>query len=524
MDTCTPSREYTDLTNFDPSAHSLFKIHTHITVQGFIFINFDASPPPSITFTSQFSDDFDPCPPSPTGQVIGNEYALLPTPSEWTYDHTWLSFSIGTNYNWKTLADGFQECYHCATGHPSTLPRDFALNESYLRQDHGASRHFLPPRPEKVQELGESYTTGLYPEWDEMGGEGEEHERWLREEVGYWRFVEKEDVELAVAAQGGFDGGVLGRGRLPPVQEHAVKWYQDKVRKTWLEHKEMEIKEGKIINYATLVEQAAFEEGDALWSGFIMSRPVRRPNTNLRRPGYVVISNTRTPWHHAASEHGISQQKHSAIITQPPRVEVNQSPEATSATPRIQTTNSTPQASNAATAHNALQSRTESQRRRHHQSLSLSEDNTAPLFELVPKFTTEKPFFPYKFSGNASHISQCFDVTDNVTGYFAFTPFLLCAEGTLSECKNGTVEDGTAITICAPHTYGPESDRSPNGAQNFVTTDRETVANLTGNPAATRTPIVSAAGRMATLGGGIQLLGGPLWLTVCVGLGSSFVL
>lgn len=103
-------------------------------------------------------------------------------------------------------------------------------------------------------------------------------------------------MELAVAAQGGFDGGVLGRGRLHPVQgeldlsyccflclyscfrfgggvvvlrrlsetEHAVKWYQDKVRKTWLEHKEMEIKEGKIINYATLVEQAAFEDGDAL--------------------------------------------------------------------------------------------------------------------------------------------------------------------------------------------------------------------------------------------------------------------
>ncbi|KAG4439938.1 hypothetical protein IFR05_004564 [Cadophora sp. M221] len=289
------AREYTDLTSFDPSTHSLFKIHTHITAQGFIFVNFDASPTPSITFTSQFGDDFDPCPPSPAGKVIGNEYALLPTPSEWTYDHTWHSSSIGTNYNWKTFADGFQECYHCATGHPSTLPRDFALNEYYLRQGHGASRHFLPARPEKAEELGESYITWLYPagsiifsgsllfiaRFDArgaldtryesqtyrrsgMGGEGEEHERWLREEVGYWRFVEKEDVELAVAAQRGFDGGVLGRGRLHPVQEHAIKWYQDKVRKTLLEHKEMEIKEGKIINYATPVEQGAFEDGDAL--------------------------------------------------------------------------------------------------------------------------------------------------------------------------------------------------------------------------------------------------------------------
>ncbi|KAH7327146.1 hypothetical protein BKA65DRAFT_597729 [Rhexocercosporidium sp. MPI-PUGE-AT-0058] len=157
-------------------------------------------------------------------------------------------------------------------------------------------------------------------------------------------------------------------------------------------------------------------------------------------------------------------------------------------------------------------------------NLSLSDDDTSPLFELVPKFTTDKPFFPYEFSGNASHISQCFDAADNVTGYFAFTPLLLCAEGTLSECKTGPVEDGTAIKICAPYTYGPESNRSPQGDQTFVTTNRETAANLTSNPAATKTPIVSAARRMATLGSNIQILGGAFWLIVCVGLGSSFVL
>jgi hypothetical protein len=36
--------------------------------------------------------------------------------------------------------------------------------------------------------------------------------------VGYWRFIEVEDVVLAVAAQKGFSNGVLGRGRLHPVQ------------------------------------------------------------------------------------------------------------------------------------------------------------------------------------------------------------------------------------------------------------------------------------------------------------------
>jgi hypothetical protein len=243
------AREYTNLPGFNPSEHSLFKIHTHVTAQGFIFINFDASPTPTIPFTTQFGDDFDPTPTSPTGAAIGNEYALFPAANSWTYDHTWPSSAAGTNYNWKTFADGFQECYHCATGHPSTLPRDFSLSEYYLRQGHGASRHFLPAKPEKEGEMGESYITWLYPmgaiifsnnllfiaRFDakgalntryesetyrrrEMKGEGEEYERWRKEVVGYWRFVEVEDVELAVAAQKGFINGVLGKGRLHPVQ------------------------------------------------------------------------------------------------------------------------------------------------------------------------------------------------------------------------------------------------------------------------------------------------------------------
>ena len=51
-----------------------------------------------------------------------------------------------------------------------------------------------------------------------MKGEGKEYEEWKEQDVGYWRFVEREDVELAVAAQKGFMNGVLGKGRLHPVQ------------------------------------------------------------------------------------------------------------------------------------------------------------------------------------------------------------------------------------------------------------------------------------------------------------------
>ncbi len=45
-----------------------------------------------------------------------------------------------------------------------------------------------------------------------------EYERWMSEVVGYWRFVEGEDVLLAEAAQRGFGNGVLARGRVHPVE------------------------------------------------------------------------------------------------------------------------------------------------------------------------------------------------------------------------------------------------------------------------------------------------------------------
>jgi len=41
-----------------------------------------------------------------------------------------------------------------------------------------------------------------------------------------------------------------------------VKWYQDKVRETITEHAEMEIREGKAVDYSIPSEQAEFVEAD----------------------------------------------------------------------------------------------------------------------------------------------------------------------------------------------------------------------------------------------------------------------
>lgn len=90
-------------------------------------------------------------------------------------------------------------------------------------------------------------------------------------------------MELAVAAQKGFNSGVLGKGRLHPKQglhsglslewdkecadsktEYAVVWYQDKVRKTLEVHLELEMKEKKMIDYSIPNDQAAFVDEDKI--------------------------------------------------------------------------------------------------------------------------------------------------------------------------------------------------------------------------------------------------------------------
>lgn len=281
-----------ELEGFEPKEHSLFKIHCHVTPQGFIFVNFDQRETPAISFGDQFGDDFDPTPTAATGKVVGDEFALF-AQDEYEYDHTWDSAVAGTKYNWKTFVDGFQECYHCLTGHPTTLPKHFHLNDYYLRQGHGASRHFLPPARD---DFSEAHITWLWPlgaitfsenllfivRFDARGAldtrydsetyrrtttvpkPGPKYDAWMDDEISYWRFVETEDVELAVDAQRGMSSGIGNSFKVHPVQEHAVKWYQDKVREMLQQHAEMESQEGKNIDYSQPLSQSAIAEDDPL--------------------------------------------------------------------------------------------------------------------------------------------------------------------------------------------------------------------------------------------------------------------
>lgn len=115
-----------------------------------------------------------------------------------------------------------------------------------------------------------------------------EYDHWMEHDIAYWRFVETEDVELAVSAQKGFMSGVLGLGRLHSIEgkssssfaqvvsrlmdpvadngriEHAVKWYLDKVKDLLVRHAESEKAAGKSIDYAVPKAQSDAAEEDEL--------------------------------------------------------------------------------------------------------------------------------------------------------------------------------------------------------------------------------------------------------------------
>lgn len=167
-------------------------------------------------------------------------------------------------------------------------------------------------------------------------------------------------------------------------------------------------------------------------------------------------------------------------------------------------------------------------------NLSLSESAASSLYTLIQQ-TGSKPSFPQELSGDTGRISSCLNVASNYSGYYTFTPYLMCIEGVLSGCSNGPVESNTAITICAPKSYG-SGDLQPFGIITFVYTDPESAAAISMNPArnlstpTSSTPTSSGtpsssetpggAERSVPFGGIAKALGTTLWLASCVVLGS----
>jgi phenylpropionate dioxygenase-like ring-hydroxylating dioxygenase large terminal subunit len=94
--------KYDELSGFDKEANGLFPIHVHIDVNGFIWVNLDGNKEP-LPWEAEFAN-------------IDTQERFKP----FNFDDYYLDheYQMEGKYNWKILADNFNECYHCPTTHP----------------------------------------------------------------------------------------------------------------------------------------------------------------------------------------------------------------------------------------------------------------------------------------------------------------------------------------------------------------------------------------------------------------------
>ncbi|TDL15448.1 ISP domain-containing protein [Rickenella mellea] len=204
--------KFENVPGFDKTENGLFKVHTHVTPQGFIFLNFDASPNP-VPFEEHF------------GQL----------PSEWTgfnsddYEYSY-SWQARGDYNWKTLMDGYQECYHCTIGHPG-FAKSLDLNEYRVTPLTNAARHEVPNATSRQDSEAAPVDTGVTVtdvmwytmrtvpisatqtrmEYDVFKRKSvQDHD--LRDYMKFYEQVEQEDFDLCTATQRGLNSGVYSKG------------------------------------------------------------------------------------------------------------------------------------------------------------------------------------------------------------------------------------------------------------------------------------------------------------------------
>lgn len=128
---------YQELDGFDKESNGLMPIHVHVDVNGFIWVNLDGKSVPEISWEEDF------------GGIDRQERYKDFNFNDYEFDHTW---QMDGAYNWKILADNYNECYHCATSHPDI---DAVANlQSYSVDTEGVKIIHDPATTEEQREAG----------------------------------------------------------------------------------------------------------------------------------------------------------------------------------------------------------------------------------------------------------------------------------------------------------------------------------------------------------------------------------
>jgi phenylpropionate dioxygenase-like ring-hydroxylating dioxygenase large terminal subunit len=136
---------YNDIQRFNESQNNLLPIHVYIDAKRFIWVNLDAKATPEIAW----SDDFAGIDQLPRHEAFNFD--------DYKYDHSW---DMSGDYNWKTLADNYNECYHCATSHPDvSAVADLSV---YTVQNKGGNIQHFPGTTRDQERAGLTVVSNYY--------------------------------------------------------------------------------------------------------------------------------------------------------------------------------------------------------------------------------------------------------------------------------------------------------------------------------------------------------------------------
>ncbi|KAJ5240244.1 hypothetical protein N7468_004863 [Penicillium chermesinum] len=137
--------KFDDVPGFKKEEQSLFPVHVHEDALGFIWVNLDTDKP------IPWEEDF-------KGVDTQERFKNFDF-TQYKFDHTW---GMTGDYNWKTLADNYNECYHCTVAHPD-VANLADLSYYYTVSTPGHIQHFSRPLADKVDEDIQNASTYYFP-------------------------------------------------------------------------------------------------------------------------------------------------------------------------------------------------------------------------------------------------------------------------------------------------------------------------------------------------------------------------
>jgi phenylpropionate dioxygenase-like ring-hydroxylating dioxygenase large terminal subunit len=213
---------YQDLDGFDKSKNGLLPIHVHTDVNGFIWVNLDGSENPEISWEDDFKGiDL---------QARFKDFNF----EDYTFDHIW---ELNGDYNWKILADSYNECYHSIDAQKGSLIHDPNTTPEEIAQGLKiASTYYFPnssmtvsPNFFFMQRFVPTSATSCSMRYEVYRKKDSSDEDFEMINSIFKRIM-SEDKDLFENAQKNLNSGVFVSGELHPRLEKGSLYFQNVVR------------------------------------------------------------------------------------------------------------------------------------------------------------------------------------------------------------------------------------------------------------------------------------------------------